>query len=166
MHKLKTGYSVPIGTCTQEMICYLWEQLIKWSGRHKDYLYQIDVTVQNILFDGWNTCISNIIVFISDKAPEFGTNIIRGQFKTQGCGISIAAGEVFKSIRVRSLAQPLVTQTTFRCLHDEGSSIAYPAIVIIRLVDDGKLRIKPIRSWNRTRDRQLAWEVAVWLCSP
>ena len=83
---------------------------------------------------------AHVTMRIGDEAAVLRSFALCRHLHPQG-GRSLS-GQILKISGAGSAAQPLIAQVcTFR-FHDEGSGIAGSAIVIIRLVDEGELRIK------------------------
>ena len=83
---------------------------------------------------------AHVTMRIGDEAAVLRSFALCRHLHPQG-GRSLS-GQILKISGAGSAAQPLIAQVcTFR-FHDKGSGIAWPAIIVIRLVDEGELRIK------------------------
>ena len=97
---------------------------------------------------------AHVTMRIGDEAAVLRAFALCRHLHPQG-GRSLS-GQVLKISGAGSAAQPLIAQVcTFR-FHDEGSGIAGSAIVIIRLVDEGELRVKLAEGGDTAGNRQSA----------
>ena len=110
--------------------------------------------VTNIQLDRCAAGTAHIAIGIGDEAAVLGTVAFGGHLHTEGIGGGVTAGAVHKLIGARSLIQPLIGQVLSLGLYDKGSNVTGSSVVIVRLVDDGVLRIP--RALARNRGSQLA----------
>ena len=110
--------------------------------------------VTNIQLDRCAAGTAHIAIGVGDEAAVLGTIAFGGHLHTEGIGGGVTAGAVHKLIGARSLVQPLIGQVLSLGLYDKGSNVTGSSVVIVRLVDDGVLRIP--RALARNRGSQLA----------
>ena len=110
--------------------------------------------VTNIQLDRCAAGTAHIAIGVGDEAAVLGTIAFGGHLHTEGIGGGVTAGAVHKLIGARSLIQPLIGQVLSLGLYDKGSNVTGSSVVIVRLVDDGVLRIP--RALARNRGSQLA----------
>ena len=78
-----------------------------------------------------------------------GTVALRSHLYADGIGGCVTAGAINQFIRTGGLVQPLIGQVLSLGLYDKGSNVTGSSVVIVRLVDDGVLRVPRALACNR-----------------
>ena len=113
----------------------------------------LHLPVQNVQLHSGYPGAAHVAVGISDEAAVLRSVAFCRHLHPQGVGGGVATGQVLEVVGSRCPIQTLIAQVrTFR-LHNEGGGVAGPSVVIIRLVGDGKFRIKLAEGGNSAGNR-------------
>ena len=105
--------------------------------------------VTDIQSDRCGPCRAHVAVGIGNEAAVLGTVALRSHLYADGIGGCVTAGAINQFICTGGLIQPLIGQVLSLGLYDKGSNVTGSSVVIVRLVDDGVLRIPRALAHNR-----------------